>query len=200
VWALTEQLYKTHIETLKTSLESEKQRAEQLEKRAVSTEQRLQQEGVKPKGPDPEESFVGLTSNDEGGSEPFVKIVNLRIVGNKADGEGTGSRGQSWSYSGYLNSGHLVLAYRSTKAGKTGFGVYWMEERGVDGTLYVGQAVGNHCVRREHPVVMRCNAVFVRGFRGGDEEKAARRDYKDYLATPCVDDHPAVNIPKELCD
>jgi hypothetical protein len=203
-WELAESLYKNNVETLKTNVETLKTSIEsdkRAEERAKNAETRLQREQVRADVQSgPVEPYVGLTSDDERGSEPSVKAMKLQIDDTKVKGEGTGSSDQSWSFSGYFNSGHLVLAYRSSEARKIGFGVYWLEGKNAEGTVYVGQVVGNHCVGRDHPVIMRCNAVVVRGVPGGDLERAARVKYKDYLAAACVDDHPVVNIPKESCD
>jgi hypothetical protein len=151
------------------------------------------------------ESYVALSSNDEGGQNVMAEDLHLSRRGNVLSGEGQDLDDQkkSWHYAGYLNGAYLVLAYRSTDPDGIGFGTFFLEQADSTKNLYKGHLEGNSCAKPgPAPArrIVRCNAILVRGKSGGTEEQNSRKAYETYLgADGCQIIGPADLVPAEKC-
>ncbi len=155
-------------------------------------------------GPAPvHETYVALSSDDEGGDPYVLETFHLKRVGDviSGDGEATSNDGKrkTWILSGYWNNAHLVLAYRSSPGG-IGFGGYFLEQISPDGQLYKGHWEGNACAKPgSNPPqrIVRCNMVLVRGAPESEAVRKAKEDFREYLSPKgCMVIKPA---PEQNC-
>jgi hypothetical protein len=146
-------------------------------------------------------SYLLLSPNDENSRLIEVAPVKLRSHGFELWGDEEGGE-KSWVYTGFINMGYIVLAYRSRQPLGIGFGQYFLEPRDGARREFIGHMIGNFCGHKgERPDrrIMRCNAVMVRGEPGGKDERDARETYQAYLAEPCALLEEAAQVPPEKC-
>lgn len=146
-------------------------------------------------------SYLLLSPNDEDPARTNIAPVRLHSHGFELWGDETAGK-KSWLYTGFINMGYIVLAYRSREPLGIGFGEYFLEPKDGERREFVGHMVGNFCGHKgERPDrrIMRCNTVMVRGEPGGKDERDAMNAYKEYLTQPCMLLGEAEQVPVERC-